>query len=196
MNDQSSLREEVQEVYSAIARGSESEAPFPAGRDLALNLGYPAALLDSLPDTAVAAFCGVSDVSIWADIGEGVAVLDLGCGAGMDTLVAARRVGGRGRVIGVDFSPAMLARALQAVIEDGALNVELRRGDAEAIPLDNECVDRVLINGIFNLNPARDAIFREVARVVRPGGCVYASELTLNEPLSDEESVSATNWFA
>ncbi|MDQ2731022.1 MAG: methyltransferase domain-containing protein [Armatimonadota bacterium] len=196
MSTTDSLREEVRNVYSAIANDPQTKAPFPAGRELAVNLGYPNGLLDTVPAVAVDAFCGVSNVSLWADIAEGAVVLDLGCGAGLDTLIAARRVGCRGKVFGVDFSSAMLERARQAVTEEGAHNVELRLGSAEAIPLECGSVDSVIVNGIFNLNPARDIIFREIARVLRTTGAVYASEIVLNEALLDHERGAVSNWFA
>ncbi|MBW2553298.1 MAG: methyltransferase domain-containing protein [Deltaproteobacteria bacterium] len=135
-------------------------------------------------------------MAIFADIPVGVTVLDLGCGAGLDSLIAAQRVGPRGRVIGVDFSDAMLARAHQAVAEVGIDNVEFYHSDAEKLPIDNALIDVVMANGIFNLNPERNAIFRELARVVRQGGAVYAGELILSEPLPSEIQESETSWFA
>lgn len=141
------------------------------------------------------AFCGVSNVSLFADIPEGAVVLDIGVGAGLDTLIAARRTGERGRVIGVDFSEGMLARARQAVCEARVRNVELYLADARRLPLEEESVDVALVNGIFNLNPARQAIFCELFRVLKPGGSVYVAELVLSAPLPEEEQ-NAANWFA
>lgn len=190
------LREGVRQAYSAIAEHPGQDAPFPAGRELALNLGYPQELLDELPAAAVEAFCGVSNVLLWAEIPEGATVLDLGCGAGLDTLITARRTGPRGKVIGVDFSAAMLERAQRAAAEAGAMNVALLAAAAEALPLESGSVDLALVNGIFNLNPLRQCLFAELARVVRPDGAVYASELVLKEPLSAEQRTGATDWFS
>jgi arsenite methyltransferase len=190
------LRESVRRAYSAIAARPEENPPFPTGRGLALDLGYPPELLDGLPAVAVDAFAGVSNVSLFAAFSEGVTVLDVGCGAGLDTLIVARRAGKSGRVIGVDFSEAMLRRARCAVTETGADNIELRQGAAECLPVDTESVDIVLVNGIFNLNPARNSIFRELARVVRPGGVVFAAELVLEAPLSEKDKSRSTNWFS
>ena len=186
----------VQKAYSAVAQQPQSEHPFAVGRQFAESLGYPASPLDQFPAAASEAFTGVSNVSLFADIPPSVTMLDLGCGAGLDSLIAAQRVGPRGKVIGVDFSEAMLARASRAVAEAKANNIELRRGDAESLPLDDQSVDIVLVNGIFNLNPARETIFRELARVVRPGGEVYSAEIVLREPLLPEEQKDITNWFA
>jgi len=190
------LRASVQRAYSAAAETPQDEHPFPVGRHFAESLGYPQDLLVGLPSVAVDAFSGVSNVAIFADIPEGVTVLDLGCGAGLDSLIAAQRTGSKGKVIGVDFSDAMLACARQAAAEVGVDNVEFYQADAEDLPIEDGLIDVALVNGIFNLNPARDAIFRELARVVRQGGAVYAAELILREPLPPEIQDSETNWFA
>ena len=110
------LCEAVRNAYSSAARQPEGTHPFPVGREFAASLGYPPGLLDSSPSVAVEAFAGVSNVAVFADIPEGANVLDLGCGAGLDALIAAGRVGARGRVLGVDFSEAMLTRARRAAI--------------------------------------------------------------------------------
>jgi len=123
-------------------------------------------------------------------------VLDLGCGGGLDSLIAARRTGPHGRVIGIDFSDVMLAHARQALTEAGLMNVGFVRADAERLPLGNGLIDMALVNGIFNLNPARELIFRELSRVLRPGGVVYGAELILEKPLKPNIQESEANWFA
>ncbi len=196
MNQSYSLRDAVREAYSAVAERPEDEHPIPVGRRLAENLGYPRELLESMPSVSADAFAGVSNVSVFADIPPGVTVLDLGCGAGLDSLVASRRVGPNGRVIGVDFSDSMLARARRGAKELKANNVDFCRSDSESLPLENGSIDVVLVNGIFNLNTDREAIFQELARVVRPGGAVYAAEIILRESLSEEVKKNEINWFA
>jgi arsenite methyltransferase len=193
--NRSLLREGVYQAYSAVAKSPQAQHPFPNGRIFAESLGYPLAVLDEMPGEAVEAFAGVSNVSIFADISAGVIVLDVGCGAGLDSLIAARRTGPGGRVIGLDFSAAMLARAAQAATAAGLNHVEFRQADAEQMPIEDASIDVALVNGIFNLNPARQEIFSELARVVKPGGAVYAAEIILREPLPLEEADS-TNWFA
>ena len=189
------LRSAVQLAYSAAAERPSEKHAFPVGRVLAEQLGYPVELLDTLPAVSVEAFAGVSNVALFATVPAGAAVLDLGCGAGLDSLIAAQRVGPGGRVIGVDFSDAMLARARQGAGILG-LNVTFCRGDAERIPLESGSVDVALVNGIFNLNPARDQIFRELARVVRPGGAVYAAELIMQEAVTKSGRFTEAEWFA
>lgn len=186
----------VREAYSAAAIAPAAAHPFPVGRSFAESLGYSADELASIPAIAVDAFAGVSNVSIFADLRPGMRVLDLGCGAGLDSLIAARRVGPGGRVIGADFSPAMLSRARQAAVEAHAASLIVCRADAERLPLKSDGVDVALVNGIFNLNPARGEILAELARVVRPGGSVFAAELVLREPLPPEVQASEENWFA
>jgi arsenite methyltransferase len=190
------LREMVCGAYSAAAEQPQGKHAFPVGRQFAESIGYPAQLLASLPSVASDAFAGVSNVSLFAELPVGATVLDLGCGAGLDTLIAAQRVGWAGKVIGVDFSAAMCSRVRQAVVESGATNVELRQADAEQLPLLDGEIDVALVNGIFNLNPVRDTIFRELARVVRRGGAVYAAELILRQPLPPDTRASETDWFA
>jgi len=190
------LYEAVRNAYSSAARQPEGTHPFPVGREFAASLGYPPGLLDSSPSVAVEAFAGVSNVAVFADIPEGANILDLGCGAGLDALIAAGRVGARGRVLGVDFSEAMLTRARRAAIGAGAHNLHVCRAEAARLPVSAGSIDVVLVNGIFNLNPARAPIFRELARILRPGGGVFAAELILCEPGPSRIRFSEADWFA
>ncbi len=193
MSGPAHLRERVEAAYAAIAERPADEHPFPVGRALAEGLAYPAAWLDAVPAVAVAAFAGVAGVPAFAAIPPGSRVLDLGCGAGLDSLIVAGRAAS---VLGVDFSPAMLRRARHAARQARAANVEFRLGAAEEIPVESGTVDVALVNGIFNLNPARDRIFRELARVGRPGGAVFAAELILRAPLPADAASNPADWFA
>jgi arsenite methyltransferase len=190
------LRDMVRGAYSSAAEQPKEKHAFPVGRQFAESIGYPPDLLASLPNIACDAFAGVSNVSLFAELPVGATVLDLGCGSGTDTLIAARRVGPTGRVIGVDFSFAMLSRARQAVAESGVINVELRNSDAERLPIRDGEIDVAIVNGIFNLNPARDTIFHELARVIEPAGTLFAAELILSQPLPSETRINAADWFA
>lgn len=190
------LRDGVHRAYSAVAEKPREKHPFPVGRRFAESVGYPGDLLDELPLVSVEAFSGVSNVSVFAEIPEGATVLDLGCGAGLDSLIAARRTGPKGRVIGIDISETMLGRARRAAGEAGVDHAQFFEAGAEDLPLEDGATDVALINGIFNLNPARDAIFRELGRVVRQGGSVYAAELILREPLPPDFQPTEKDWFA
>lgn len=189
------LRSAVCRAYSAAAEEPGRKHAFPVGRAFAESLGYPPALLAALPVEAVDAFAGVSCLAVLADVPPGAAVLDLGCGSGLDALVAGQRVGPRGRVVGLDFSLAMLGRARRAASAAGFRPL-LAAADAERLPLADACIDLAMVNGIFNLNPARAAIFGELARVVKPGGTVFAAELILCEPRPPREPVTEDDWFA
>jgi arsenite methyltransferase len=196
MLEVSELRRKVRDAYSAAALYPDETHAFPVGRGFARSLGYAAGLLAELPPACVEAFAGVSDVSLFAEIPVGSAILDLGCGAGLDSLIAADRTGPEGSVVGIDFSSSMLSRARHSAAEAGMSNVVFCQADAESLPLRDESIGIVLVNGIFNLNPARQSIFRELGRVVQRGGVVYAAELILKEPLPPEQQASESNWFA
>jgi arsenite methyltransferase len=193
--DLTQLPRMVRDAYSAAAHDPQAHHAFPVGREFAATLGYPPEILASMPAASVEAFSGVSSVAVVAEIRTGATVLDLGCGAGLDSLVAARRAGPRGTVVGVDFSAPMVARARAAAAESGAANAVFCRANAQDLPLRTASVDVALVNGIFNLNPARAPIFRELARVLREGGAVYAAELILAAPLPPEKQTAA-DWFA
>ena len=189
VTSQSELSHQVQAAYSQIARSPAEHGLFPCGRPLAEDLGYPAQVLDSLPGACVEAFCGVGKVSLDADIRPGEVVLDAGCGAGLDTILAARRAA---KVVGVDFSLAMLERT-QLCLEEAGLEgqITLLKGEVQRLPLMEASIDVVMVNGLFNLNPFREEIFLELARVLRPGGRLYASELVLREPAD----LTSAHWF-
>lgn len=186
------MRSGVKEAYSLAATSPNAEHPFPTGRQYAEALGYPSELLDSLPDAAIESFTGVSTVSLFAEIPEGATVLDLGCGAGLDSQIAAKRVGKSGNVLGVDFSAAMLERASHANAYE---NLKFLQASGEELPIADESIDIVLINGIFNLNPAREKIFQELGRVVRSGASVYVAELVLKNA-EDHTECSLSDWFS
>ncbi len=190
MTSPSKLHDQVRVAYSAVATSPADNRLFACGRQLAEDLLYPKELLDSLPASSVEAFCGVGNVSLYANIKSADVVLDVGCGAGLDTLVAARRAA---RVIGVDFSPAMIVRAQSGLLQAGlAHKVTLLEAEAQSLPLAEASIDVAMVNGLFNLNPFREQAFQELARVLRPGGALYVSELILKEPL---EAQAMSNWF-
>jgi SAM-dependent methyltransferase len=189
------IRDRVRRAYSAVATRPAGEHPFPVGRAFAESVGYPADRLRSLPAAAVDAFAGVSCVPAFAELHRGDRVLDLGCGAGLDSLLAAREVGPDGSVTAIDFSRAMLDRAGSAVREAGVTNIDFVAADAGDLPLPGASFDAVMANGIFNLNPDREGIFGELARVLHPGGWVFAAELVLTGPLPPETRASEVEWF-
>jgi len=191
------LRAGVEDVYSAAARKPAGKYSFPVGREFAESIGYPVDTLDAIPAAAWEAFVGVSNVSVFADITLGETILDLGCGAGLDSIIARQRTGGSGKVIGIDFSKDMLKRAKQAVEEIGIDGqVEFHCASAEELPLQDSSIDTILVNGIFNLNPKRNQIFTELSRVLKGGGKVYAAEMVFTEHIEIEKISKLDDWFA
>ena len=195
-SDPARLRESVRVAYSRAASNPGEEHPFPVGAEFALSLGYPREILDTMPNTAIGGFTGVSNVSVFATLPAGGTVVDLGCGSELDSLIAAQRVGAEGRVVGIDFSEPMLDRANSSLRELGLANVMFLRSAAEQLPLADACVGQALVNGIFNLNPFRDEIFSELARIVKPGGSVFGAELILHASLQGTSLAGAANWFS
>lgn len=187
------LREKVRLAYSKVADEPLAEHPFRVGRGVAVQAGYPEGLLATVPAASVNAFAGVSCVPCFAKIPPGARVLDLGCGAGLDSLVVAARAGS---VLAIDFSRTMLAIARTSAETMGLANIEFCESDAESIPAKTGSIDVALINGIFNLNTARAAIFGELARVTRRGGMVFGAELVLKRPLPPDVKPSESDWFA
>jgi|TARA_B100000809_G_scaffold206362_1_gene208426 SAM-dependent methyltransferase len=186
----------VREAYSEASDDPGGSHPFPLWLDFALSLGYPEELLRGLPQSSVDRFTGVSNVSVFAKIPDGSLVLDLGCGGGTDSLIAAGKTGPAGRVYGVDFSPSMLARARAGTAEAGASNLEFHESEGQRLPFEDGMFDVALVNGIFNLNPGRSELFRELARVIRPEGVLYGAEIILCYPMDDEERSGLASWFS
>lgn len=191
-----STRDGVRAAYSQAARTPRGSHPFPVGRRFARSVGYPSDILKTVPKRSIQSFTGVSNVSVFAEICDGMTVLDLGCGAGLDAIVASRRVGPRGQVVGVDFSHDMVFKARQAVVGTGIDNFGAVVAEGEELPLVSGSIDVALVNGIFNLNPYRDQIFGELARVVKVGGTVWSAEIILKGPLPDAHRRSEAAWFA
>jgi SAM-dependent methyltransferase len=183
--DVDALREAIREEYSAVAAEPERGFHFHTGRPLALLLGYDEALLDGIPEPTVASFAGTGNPFLAGRIAPGARVVDVGCGAGIDTLIAARMAGDGGLAIGVDMTPAMLEKARAGARSMGAANVEFRDGYAEALPIDDEWADVVISNGALNLIPDKLAGLRAMARCLRPGGRLQVGDILVAKPVPD-----------
>ena len=189
------IREAVRRRYGAVGASPHAGFTFPVGRAFAEAVGYPADLLNALPADAAAAFAGVAYPTPHAGLRPGETVVDLGCGAGLDSLCAARLVGPSGCVIGIDFAPAMVTRARRAIAAADAPNVEVRISDGVSLPVENGGADVVIVNGIFNLNPEKNLLPAEVYRALRPGGRLVAAEIVLTAPLPEGEGRTLDDWF-
>ena len=140
-------------------------------------------------------FCGVGNPFSLGPLNPGEAVLDIGCGAGVDSLVAARLVGATGRVVGLDVTPAMIERARAHQARLGLANLSFQVGDAEALPFPDNDFDAVISNGVFNLALDKEKALRETHRVLKPGGRFMIADMVLVEALPPEKSDQVENWF-
>lgn len=181
--DPTALRAEVQKKYREVALEPGAQFHFHTGRALAARLGYPAVAVDRLPDTAVESFAGVGNPFALRELRPGERVVDVGCGAGFDTVLAADQVGPGGWVVGVDMTAQMLAKARRTVSELGLDRVEIREGLAEALPVDDGWADVVISNGVINLCADKAAVFAEILRVLRPGGTLQFADIANGNPV-------------
>jgi arsenite methyltransferase len=180
------LRDEIRRTYTDVSTDHDAEFIFPTGRDWAEELDYPQPELSRVPDATVASFAGVANHWALGRIEPGAVVLDLGCGAGTDLLVAAQMIGPAGRAIGVDMTPSMLELARASAREMGLGNVELREALIEALPLEDGSVDVVISNGVIDLVPDKDAVFDEIDRVLRPGGRLQLADVVIRHEVSED----------
>jgi SAM-dependent methyltransferase len=187
------LKSEIKKTYASVSEEAGRDFIFPTGRAWAEDLGYPAELAN-VPETAVESFAGVANPWELGRLAPGERVLDLGSGAGTDSLIAAQMVGPEGRVTGVDMTPQMLAKARGAAAELGADNVEFVEGEVEQLPFPDESFDVVLSNGVIDLIPDKDAVFSELFRVLRPGGRIQLADVTIQNPVSEEGRRNVDLW--
>jgi arsenite methyltransferase len=188
------LREEIRKTYTDVSTAPEQEFIFPTGREWAQELGYPERELARVPEATVESFAGVANHWTLGRIEPGSVVLDLGCGAGADLLIAAQMTGPAGRVIGVDMTATMLERARQSATEMGLTNVELHESLIEALPLDDASVDVVISNGVIDLVPDKDAVFDEIDRVLRPGGRLQLADVIIHHEVSQDARKRIDLW--
>lgn len=175
------LRQAIRGEYAAVACTPEQGFHFHTGRPLAHLLGYDDAWLDGIPEGTLASFAGTGNPFRLGTLQPGERVVDVGCGAGLDSLIAARMVGEEGSVIGVDMTPAMLAKARTGTAEPGLANVAFRDGYAEALPVPDGWADVVISNGVLNLVPDKLAAVEEMARVLKPGGRAQIGDILVQK---------------
>ena len=192
--DVAQLKAAISDTYTAVSAEPDRDFIFPTGRDWAADLDYPAELLARVPDTACESFAGVANPFSLGALSAGERVLDLGSGAGTDSLVAAQMVGAEGSVTGIDMTPGMLDRARRAAREMGADNVTFVAGEAERLPFDDASFDVVISNGVIDLIPDKDAAFAELHRVLVPGGRIQLADVTIQRPVSEEGRRNIDLW--
>jgi SAM-dependent methyltransferase len=187
------LKSEIKRTYSSVSEEPGRDFIFPTGRAWAEDLGYPAELAN-VPESAVESFAGVANPWTMGRLAAGERVLDLGSGAGTDTLVAAQMVGADGHVTGIDMTEPMLARARAAATEMGVANVEFVESEAERLPFPDASFDVVISNGVIDLVPDKDAVFAELHRVLVPGGRMQIADVTIQNPVSEEGRGKIDLW--
>lgn len=190
------IRELVRCKYSEVALNPRLKYKFRVGREYALDLGYPAQKINSIPEITAEAFTGVSSfLARFEDFAPGQAVLELGSGGGFDTALLAKKLGTSTQVIGLDLSLDMLQRAARSLGELELSHVYYTQAVAEELSVRDNSVDWVFSNGIFNLSPEKEKILAEIHRVLKPKGHVLCSEIVLYQEPSPEERLNEDDWF-
>lgn len=188
------LRLAIQDEYRDVATTPEKGFHFHTGRPLAAMLGYPQAETDRLPNSVIESFAGVGNPYVFGPMQPGEAVVEIGSGAGFDAILAAQQVGPTGRVIGVDMTPAMLEKARANAVLLGLDHVEFRQGFAEELPFPDAFADVVISNGVINLSPDKEIVFREIARVLKPGGRIQIADIAVEKVVPDSAKENIDLW--
>jgi SAM-dependent methyltransferase len=188
------LRAAIQAEYAAVAQNPAQGFHFHTGRLLAHLLGYREAWLDGVPEVAIESFAGTGNPFSLADLKPGERVVDVGSGAGIDSLIAAKMVGPTGRVVGVDMTPAMLDKARRAAGEAGLDNVEFREGYGEALPVLDGWADVVISNGVLNLMPDKSVALQEMARILKPTGRLQIGDILVQKAVPESAKRKIDLW--
>jgi len=192
--DVEQLRSAITDVYTDVAVRPTKGFHFHTGRLLTRKLGYDPAEVGPLPDEVVESFAGVANPFAVGQLPRGTTVVEVGSGAGLDAILAARQVGPSGRVIGVDMTDAMLEKARRNARLVGLENLAFRKGLAEALPIDDASADVVISNGVINLCPDKDAVYCEIYRVLKSGGRIQIGDIVVSKPLPDDAREDISLW--
>jgi arsenite methyltransferase len=190
------LERRVKDMYTHVALDPHGQFHFEMGRAMARRLGYTDAQLDAVPVESIESFAGVGFYFDLANLRPGEHVVDLGSGSGMDSFIAANEVGPSGRVTGVDMTDAQLAKADRLGKAHAIGSVRFRHAFIDATGLPDRCCDVVISNGVINLSPDKPAVFREAARLLRPGGRLAFPDIVTSVPLPETVTCDATLWAA
>jgi len=192
--DLGSLREAIKEEYSEVAANPQKGFHFHTGRPLAPMLEYAEEWLEGIPESSIESFAGTGNPFSLGELRLGERVVDVGCGAGIDSLIAAKKVGPDGRVIGVDMTPSMLEKARHAAHEVGLENVEFCEGYAESLPVDEGWADVVISNGVLNLMPDKDTALQEMSRVLKSGGRLQIGDILVQKAVPESAKRKIDLW--
>lgn len=192
--DIENLRCAISKEYAEVAVNPEKGFHFHTGRPLAKMLGYRDAWVDALPARAVESFAGTGNPFSLGEVKAGEHVVDIGCGAGFDSLIAARLVGPTGHVVGVDMTPEMLKKARDAAAEAGLSHTKFREGYCESLPVSDGWADVVISNGVVNLCPDKSTVFREMYRVLKPGGRIQIGDILVQKAVPEAAKREIDLW--
>ena len=192
--DLGELRQAIQTEYAEVALHPAKGFHFHTGRPLARLLGYADAWLVGIPESSIESFAGTGNPFSLGMLGPGEHVVDVGCGAGIDSLIAASMIGPDGQVIGVDMTPAMLEKGRRSAGEAGLNNVAFRKGYGEALPIPDGWADVVISNGVLNLFPDKSAGLREMAHVLKPGGRLQIGDIIVQKAVPQSAKRQIDLW--
>jgi SAM-dependent methyltransferase len=194
MIDVQELRDAIREEYESVACDPNKDHHFHTGRPLAAILGYDDKWLAGIPEGSIESFAGTGNPFSLGQLKPGECVVDVGCGAGIDSLIAAKMVAPNGRVIGVDMTQAMIDKATASAAEAGIDNVEFRIGYGEELPVDDGWADVLISNGVLNLMPDKKGALAEMARVLKPGGRLQIGDIVVQKPVSEVDKRKIDLW--
>jgi SAM-dependent methyltransferase len=192
--DLETLRCEISKEYAEVASNPKKGFHFHTGRPLAKILGYTDSVLEGVPERSIEAFAGTGNPFAMGAIRPGECVVDIGSGAGIDSLIAARMTGPSGKVVGIDMTPEMRERARSAASESGLDNVEFKEGHAESLPVPDGWANVVISNGVVNLCPDKLATFREMRRVLKPGGRLQIGDILVQKEVPQSAKDKIELW--
>jgi len=192
--DVETLRQAIQEEYAEVASHPQKGFHFHTGRPLARMLEYLDEWLEGIPESCIESFAGTGNPFSLGELHPGERVVDVGCGAGIDSLIAAKKVAPDGRVIGVDMTPSMLKKARQAAEEAGLESVEFREAYAEALPVEDSWADVIISNGVLNLMPDKDAALQEMSRMLKPGGRLQIGDIQVQKAVPESAKRKIDLW--
>lgn len=187
------LKSEIRKTYASVSQEPEKDFIFPTGRAWAEDLRYPEELTQ-VPDFVVESFAGVANPWSLGRVEPGEHVLDLGSGAGTDSLIAAQMVGSEGSVTGIDMTPEMSEKARAGAAALGLSNVTFVDGEIEELPFEDERFDVVISNGVIDLIPDKEIVFESIYRVLQPGGRIQFADVTIQQPVSEEGRRKIDLW--
>lgn len=184
----------IRKKYSEVSISAEGKFQYLTGKEGALALGYEPSILKDIQPKLLNAFCGVGNPFLIGEIRQGSIILDVGCGAGFDLIVASHLTGPNGQVYGIDLTKEMIYRARNNLEKIGASNIEIKHVDTEKIPFKNQMFDLVISNGVINLSPRKQELFKEIFRVLKPGGRLQFADIVAEDKIPSSLTGSLEAW--